>query len=465
MAWSPIMGAMSLFARIHEAKFKTADTQVIAQVEKAAKKAAKKPLAVVSSKQSHKGWDFTFKDGGRFKIRARPDGAFTVKLQGTPKPHYRFRGDGPSLGQALASLKPEKKDTPTPVATPPFKKGKKPPENPWEAGTMPGPKAANINGLRFHNDLGVDQETFDRYAMAAKDSVDLLKRRGFGFMVPNVTMHLREGKPGIAGNYDMHGQYVEIFVNIIGAKTEPKKIMFTMVHELGHHYYYREISRAKRKSYRWYFDKAYGGTAPLDPAQGNKRVKPGAAAKAHAAGAFPTNYGATVRYEDFAEIFAAYIGKGHALSTKYKLTPDIMQRFKSFMADDKRVDLREDDTGRPAGSSLYERVIGSALTEGFTPMAPGCHDRMRHHSKVPQLDKAERESNRMSDLARSRRSAIMCREKGEVERYMGLVVGAIANIKREINDPKAKSAFGHEAWVIKGKPAGRPAKAQTAAAR
>ena len=345
---------MNLLDRLLEAELKQPGAALTKLVEKAASKVAKQKLKVATAKQSSKGWDMTFDGGGSFKIRPRPDGAVTVKLQGTPKPHYRFRGDGPSLEQALGSLKAEKQSTPA-ASAPPLKKGKEPKKLPWQAGTMPGPKEANVNGLRFYNDLSVDQETFDRYTEAAKDSVELLKKRGFGFMVKNPTMHLRKApEPGMAGNYDMGTKVVEIFVDQLGAEAKPKKIMFTMVHELGHHYYYREISRAKRKSYAWYFDKAYGGKAPMT-AQGGKRVPKAMAAKAHAAGAFPTTYGARVRYEDFAEIFAAYIGKGHALSSDYTLTKDIMQRFKSFMADDKRVDLREDDEGS-AGMSLFHRI-------------------------------------------------------------------------------------------------------------
>lgn len=456
---------MSLLYRIHEAHLKQPDAELVKKVTKAASAAAKMKLKVETSKKSAKGWDFTFKGGGKFKIRPKAE-TYTVKLQGVPKPHYRYRGDGPSLEHALAALKPEK------AGTPPIKP-KKPKGKalPWKTGE-PGPTQANINGLRFHNDLGVDQETFDRYAMAAKDSVDLLKRRGFGFMVSKVSMHLRAGGPGIAGNYDMKTAEVEIFVNIIGAKTSPTKIMFTMVHELGHHYYYREISRAKRKSYRWFFGRAYGGKAPMT-AKGGKRVPAKIAAKAHAAGAFPTQYGATVRYEDFAEIFAAYIGKGHALSTKYKLTPDIMQRFKSFMADDKRVDLREDDAGSEPAHPWHQLIAHRArcgLCEakaGYVPPVPSCHDRVRHHNKVPQLDKAHSEAGRIATVAGALRSAIMCREKDEVDRFMGLLIGAIANLKREINSQPARAAFDWERKILNPKPqaakAAKPAKTRALA--
>jgi len=313
---------------------------LVKDVESVSSKLAGKSLKVDKYSASPKGFDFSFKGGGKFKVRPRSDGSFTVKLQGQPKPHYRYRGDGATLKGALASMKSEKKKgkkPPSPLVQI-AKAAKKPAKLPWATGE-PGPKQAKVNGIMLFNDLGVDQETWDRYAVACKDAVGLLKKRGFGFMLPNVTMHLRAGHPGVLGNYDMKTKIVEIFVNSIGAKKEPAKIMTTMVHELGHHYYYREIPRARRKTYAWYFGLA------KQPTEKGKET-----------GDFPSVYGASKRYEDFAEIFAAYIGKGHQIQSRYKLTKDIMDRFRTFMAPDKRVDLREDeDLFGDSLSSVLER--------------------------------------------------------------------------------------------------------------
>lgn len=390
-------------------------------VEKAASKITKKPLHVDKHKVSAKGHDFTFKEGGQFKIRPKPDGAVLAKLQGQPKPHYRYLGVGTDAATAIAALKPEKGVKPKGIGITPQqakalqkkaaakpKKGKKPgpvvvkgvppvkwiadPNKPgvqlpnpdykaWFMSQLPevqtalgdgakalvkgslkakakaemtpgtvtiggkkvkvvyGPKSkggmkkstqvpANVNGLRLFDDIGVSDETWKNYTTAAKDSVDLLKRFGFGFMLKNVTMHLRtSNKPGVAGNYDMKSKQVEIFVNVIGLKASSPSIMTTMVHELGHHYYYREIPRGRRKSYRWYFDMAKKPTV-----KGGKT------------GDFPSDYGATVRYEDFAEIFAAFYGRAAQLKPKrYKLTPDIMDRFRTFMKQDDRIKVYEDE--------------------------------------------------------------------------------------------------------------------------
>ncbi len=367
---------------LHEKKGDLSGSALGKEVEKAASKIAKKPLHIDKHSVSPKGHDFTFKEGGRFKIRPKPDGAVLAKLQGQPKPHYRYLGVGTDAASAIAALKPEKKaKTKKVLPGIAVKTGKVPappayipdPDNPnveipnpkfksWFLAQPPevqaalakkvmgkaakkakldvsvkkavvkkGPPApdhANINGLRLYNDMGVDADVWERYAYAAKHSVDLLKRFGFGFMLKNVTMHLRKSKSmGVLGNYDMKTKTVEIFVNAIGKKASEPSIMSTMVHELGHHYYYREIPRARRKSYRWYFDMA------KQPTKGGKKT-----------GDFPSDYGATKRYEDFAEIFAAFYGRAYKLKPKrYKLTPDIMDRFRTFMKQDDRIKVYEDE--------------------------------------------------------------------------------------------------------------------------
>jgi 2'-5' RNA ligase len=300
------------------------------KILKVANKITGTKLKVQNANVSHKGMDFYFAGGGRFKVRPRSDGSITAKLQGRPKPHYRYRGDGPSLDQALASMKAEKKGKhgQTVTAIDAITKGLSPAITPKVKGkkakpSVPaGPTSEKVNGVMLFNDMGVDQKVWDRYAMALKDSANLVKKRGFGFMLGNFIMHLRKGTGGAYGNYDMKKKIIEIFVPVLGYKASNESIMLTMVHEMGHHYYYREIPRPKRKEYRWYFDKAK-----------------------ETGGEFATAYGSTKRYEDFAEIFAGYIGKGHQIASKksYVLTPDIMQRFRTYLAFDNRINLKEDE--------------------------------------------------------------------------------------------------------------------------
>lgn len=353
---------MSLFDRVlTEAKGLAppdeAKAQAAAQkkVLKTVKAVTGLKLKVKNATASPKGFDFYFVGGGRFKIRPRSDGAITVKLQGRPKPHYRYRGDGPTLDQALASLKPEKGgkhgatagaidviSKPTPPAIKPKAKGKKAKKK-KEA----GPASEKVNGVMLFNDMGVDQEVWTRYAKALNQSALLVKKRGFGFMLGNFTMHLRKGTGGAYGNYDMRGKYIEIFVPVLGYKASEPSIMLTMVHEMGHHYYYREIPRPTRKKYRWYFDQA------KKPTKGGAKT-----------GDFPTHYATTKRYEDFAEIFAGYIGRGHHIASKksYQLTPDIMDRFRTFLAFDKRLNLKGEDE-EPGGGLMLERRVLWTLDE------------------------------------------------------------------------------------------------------
>jgi hypothetical protein len=321
-------GQVSLYDRtiLLEKLSAPAKQALIKQVEKAASKIAGKPLTVSKTKEAAKGVDLRFKQGGQFKIRPKPDGAVLAKLQGQPKPSYRFLGVGTDAESAIAALKPEKGGKagfpPPPKAVKPKPKPKKKPKKPKGP---PGPAYTKINGMRFHNDLQVSADVFHRYAQAAKDATDLIKQYGLGFMLSKVSMHLRTGGPGVLGNYDMTKAVVEIFVNNLGPTGKVQRIMLTMVHELGHHYYYREIPRHLRKTYKWYF-----GLAKKPTEKGAKT------------GDFPSAYGTTKRYEDFAEIFAAYVGKGYKLEPKrYKLTKDIMDRFRTFLSQDKRIKLHE----------------------------------------------------------------------------------------------------------------------------
>lgn len=302
-------------------------------------------LKVKNATVSHKGFDFEFAGGGRFKIRPRSDGSITVKLQGRPKPHYRYRGDGPTLGQALAGMKAEKKKGKygaTATAAAAIAKPTSPMASPKKAKPKvpPGPASEKVNGVLLFNDMGVNQVVWDRYARALKDSADLVRKRGFGFMLKNFVMHLRKGTGGAYGNYDMRKKTIEIFVPVLGYKASNTSIMLTMVHEMGHHYYYREIPRPKRKQYRWYFDRAK-----------------------ETGGDFATSYASTKRYEDFAEIFAGFVGRGHQFASKkaYVLTPDIMTRFREFLAFDSRINLKEDEG---PGLQLQRRQLWT-LNEGM----------------------------------------------------------------------------------------------------
>lgn len=373
-----------------------------------------KELHLIFPKHGPKGLDAAFKEGGSFKIRPKEGGVVVVKLQGLPSDDSRFIGVGNSIGAALAAMKPEhehmvqqgqaaeplpaspkppadKEFKPSSTATPtspgattpadvgvaiapkaPEPKAPEPKaENPKKAPPQKGPAREVIGGQALHNDMGVDQETFDTYARALALASELLKRRGFGFLLGRTTMHLRKGKSGVLGNYTgaeaaTLNPEVEIFPNNFG-NASVADIAVTMVHELGHHYYYKEIPRALRKTYGWYFDKAWGDAGIPDSWE-KKKLSPGEKSKkihaAMAAGKFPSAYGATKRYEDFAEIFAAFIGRGTKLADKkqYQLTPDTMQRFRTFLSQDKRINLKAE--------WLLGRRDLAPITEANQPQPP-----------------------------------------------------------------------------------------------
>ena len=73
-----------------------------------------------------------------------------------------------------------------------------------------------------------------------------------------------------------------------------------------------------------------------------------------------------------------------------------------------------------------------------------CHDRARNHSKIAGLTKAMVAANRLADVAAGARSAIGCRDKGEIQKYMGYVADAHVDIKKGINEPAAKKAIDTE---------------------
>lgn len=82
--------------------------------------------------------------------------------------------------------------------------------------------------------------------------------------------------------------------------------------------------------------------------------------------------------------------------------------------------------------SLFERV--------------GCHDRMRdaYRPDIPGEKQTQSTAERMGDLARGLKSALMCREKGEVDKYMTLLGKALTDVKNTINSKAARKAFDYE---------------------
>jgi hypothetical protein len=405
--------------------------QVVDAIKMAVEARAGQPVAMIYPNFNPKGFDTSFKGGGQFKLRPKPD-VVLAKLYGLPKPADRWLGVGKSIPEALANMKleapgaPEEPEAPAPAVAPsppvapssppvlPPKPKKVKSQLPSPAKT-PGPEREVIGGQALHNDAGVDQETFDRYANALQDATEMYQRRGFGFMLGNFTMHLRKGKPGILGNYTgaehkTVNPEVEMFVNNLD-KGNHDDIALTMIHEIAHHYYYKEIPRGLRKTFDWYYEKTFGSGGSLKrdwvisfvDENGQDRVvqlkrqsfsseaKAVAAAReveglgpewkvakatppasssaiskqqaaATAAGSFASDYGASSRYEDFPEVIASFVGravKRDPKIMKYQpLTQEQIQRLRSFLSQDKRINLKAESEVE----SLFGRVVlgGSA---------------------------------------------------------------------------------------------------------
>lgn len=315
------------------------------------KKIPKKP---VKTSWLPKGLTVDFEGGGVFKIRPKSGGVFLAKFYGLPTPTSRFLGAGNSVAAAIDSMQdevvfkskqagghiaPPKPPAPGPVATPEPKGKKQTKKKPkgkqvWPKPDAylqgdPGPDVANVNGVRLHNTLGVNRATFDKYATALHLAVEDYKRHGFGFMFGRFGMYLKVGKGGALADY-YGARYKEvnpdinIYVNVIesGGYGAMQDIKLIMIHEMAHHFYYKVLPRSLRKKYKAIYAhaKEYPSTYAMPP----QKV-----------------FGGGGRYEDFPEIFAAFIGKGHkipGLKKPYKLTADMMNRVKALLAMDPRVD-------------------------------------------------------------------------------------------------------------------------------
>ncbi|NIT79677.1 MAG: hypothetical protein GWN58_33515 [Anaerolineae bacterium] len=95
---------------------------------------------------------------------------------------------------------------------------------------------------------------------------------------------------GVGGDYEIGKDQINVYV-------DPKAfVVELMVHELGHRYYYKFMSKADRAEFSSYFGQVPG----------------------------VSDYGKTVSAEDFAEVFAWYV-------LNRELTRDQLERFKKFL--------------------------------------------------------------------------------------------------------------------------------------
>ena len=161
------------------------------------------------------------------------------------------------------------------------------------------------------------------YARFIKEAFERLSAKRLGFLAKGVTIVVRpEGRAptnqyaaslGVSANYDRHTSTITIF-------TDPSPhIAKTVVHELGHHYWFKYMSNQDRENFgRWF------GQVPA-----------------------VSSYGGRHRREDFAEAFAYYV-------MGQKMTKDQVQRFRQFMTGQRpRLEALEEGTATKAQKCKY----------------------------------------------------------------------------------------------------------------
>lgn len=164
------------------------------------------------------------------------------------------------------------------------------------------------------DELGLSDERIEFYKDAVSRAARLLQRHGFGFIIGQVSVRLRYNNGRELASYNIRKKQIRVTVlrHSTWHESAPAAVT-TMVHEMGHHYYYNEISRRERNRYKWLF----------------RRAKE-----------FSSFYATQNAAEDFAETFAAVVGEGIVLHpVRFALPTDVLDRFLAFVGQDPRVEI------------------------------------------------------------------------------------------------------------------------------
>jgi hypothetical protein len=114
--------------------------------------------------------------------------------------------------------------------------------------------------------------------------------------------------------------------------------------------------------------------------------------------------------------------------------------------------------------SLYDRIteeapsrsgaVAVSLKSKKKPPPAGCkkpvpcHDRLRSRYRPDSpTDKQRSTARRMSDLASSLRSALLCRDRQNVQKYINLVAKALGDIRTAVTSKKSMQAFDAEDYI------------------
>ena len=175
-----------------------------------------------------------------------------------------------------------------------------------------GPEESSIGGFRVSDKtghrigvMGRDPKERAKYIQLFKKAQALLSRRGLAHLwqgrifvePPSDRANVNGAEFGVGGSYSRQGDFITVH-------SDPTSFIVRLIaHEIGHKYWFKYMSAADRA----HFSKWFG------------KVKA------------TSNYGGTVAWEDFAEVFMEFV-----MGTD--LTRDQIDRFKSVLGKTKRLE-------------------------------------------------------------------------------------------------------------------------------
>ena len=114
-----------------------------------------------------------------------------------------------------------------------------------------------------------DPETIDRLKWVMGEAAKLLKKRGLGALVyGNVFVYPGARIPGTSGGMAWYRRSDDVMTVAAGSsifiKKTPRRVLQTVIHELGHRAYYRLMGTRSRKAWEDFFELMSGSPPNLD---------------------------------------------------------------------------------------------------------------------------------------------------------------------------------------------------------
>lgn len=200
----------------------------------------------------------------------------------------------------------------------------------------PVPRGGNVAGFIVTNEVGLSKALYNSAAKLLVSVRQILSRKGLDPATQNVPiLYMGKSKSPRKGvmkdtgaEFDAAGWYFHERGKVVGLVFDddnvldvtvqdsesslPWHLVGTILHEIGHYYYYNRLSSAARSHHKALYSKA---------------------------STYPSSYAKQDAGEDFAELWTAYLGRqyyrdGHS---GYSLTNECWHRFKSTIALDPRL--------------------------------------------------------------------------------------------------------------------------------